>query len=125
MASKPASDLLNNPIDREVGETPTATVVPFDRAVELLSSKEGQMLELMTRTTPQIADACNVAYNLIARYDSDYIRGRIDMIMRLAVSQKGEGRKEIDDSLKAGAKAMLDKDKVKLQPTWIDALEDD
>ncbi len=125
MATRPASDLLENPRVTDVGDMPDATTMPFDRAVEMLSYESGIKLELMTRTSPQIADACNVAYNLILRYDSDYLRGQIDMIMRLAVSQKGEGRKEIVESLKAGAKAMIDKERTHLLPTFREVSEDD
>ena len=57
MATRPASDLLENPRVTDVGDMPDATTMPFDRAVEMLSYESGIKLELMTRTSPQIADA--------------------------------------------------------------------
>ena len=49
-----------------------------------------------------MVQAANVAYTMHSSFGSEFIRGKLDQIMRFAVSMGGEGRKEIVDSLRAG-----------------------
>lgn len=103
MTERVSADLLNNPDIPEVGEMPeNLGETPYDKAYNLLSALEGRKLEIMTRTNPRLVQAANVAYNMTSSFGSLYIRGKIDQIMRFAVSMGGEGRKEIVDSLRAG-----------------------
>lgn len=104
---KIAVDMLKNPQVRDVDEMPEiAGDSAFDKALEILKVLSGPELEIMTRTTPRLVDMVNVAYNLVSNFHSPYIAGRADQCMRLAVSMRGEGRREIVDSLKAGASAV-------------------
>lgn len=103
MTDRLSTDLLNNPEVPEVAEMPeNLGETPYDKAYNLLSALGGQKLEIMTRTNPRLVQAANVAYNMTSSFGSVYIRGKIDQIMRFAVSMGGEGRKEIVESLRAG-----------------------
>lgn len=103
MAERLSTDLLSDPAFPEVGDMPeNIGETPYHMAFGLLSSLRGEKLQIMTRANPGMAQAINVAYNMIASFGSQYIAGEIDTIMRLGVSMKGEGRKEIVDSLRAG-----------------------
>ena len=103
MTERMSTDLLNNPDMPEIGDMPeNLGETPYDKAYNLLSSVGGKNLEIMTRTNPRLVQAATVAYNITASFGSPYIRGKIDQLLRFAVSMKGEGRKEIVDSLRAG-----------------------
>ena len=98
-----ATDLLDAPLMPEAGEMPeTMGETPYDKAYDLLSALRGEKLEIMTRTNPRLVQAATVAYNMISSFGSQYVAGKIDQLLRFAVSMKGEGRKEIVDSLRAG-----------------------
>ena len=94
--------LLSNPEDEgDQGERTPDT--PFDTAVGLLSTTKGPHLELMCRATKSIAEAAAVSYSMIYRFQSNYIKGRMEQIERLSVSISGQGRGEIVQSLQAGS----------------------
>ena len=76
---------------------------PFHQAIDLLAVTRGEELELMTRATKSIADAAAIGYNMIFRFNSRYIKGRIEQLERLAVSIQGQGRDEVVRSLQAGS----------------------
>lgn len=76
---------------------------PFDQAFGALTTTGGPKLELLTRANKKLSVAIDHTYNRCFNYHSLYLRGRIDMLMRLAVSMGGKGRGEIVDSLKAGS----------------------
>lgn len=95
-------DLYSNPEEEDTGGE-RAPDTPFDTAVGLLSSTEGKRLELMCRATKSIAEAAEVSYNMIYRFRSQYIKGRMEQIERLSVSISGQGRGEIVQSLQAGS----------------------
>lgn len=99
---KPASDLIADPMISETAN-PFSSATPFDKAYDILSETQGDRLELMTRTDTRVVDACQLGYTLVARFGSPYVSGRVNQLMRLAISKEGEGRKEIVESLKAGA----------------------
>lgn len=108
MAKKIALEMLKNPRVSEIGEMPTAEGdTPYDKAMDMLSVLSGPQLEIMTRTTPRMVEASDVAYNIYCNFHSEYIVGRFDKIMRFAVSMGGKGRGEVVDSLKAGAQAYV------------------
>lgn len=83
------------------GSMPEAT--PFDKATDLLAETKGETLELMCRTTNEVAEATAIAYAMIYRFHSSYINGRIEQIQRLTVSNGGKGRAEVVQSLQAGS----------------------
>lgn len=107
MAKKIAIDLLKNPDYGEVNDMPsTVGDSPYDKALDMLSVLSGPQLEIMTRTNNRMVEACNVAFNICSNFHSEYIAGRVDQLMRFAVSLQGKGRTEVVDSLKAGAQAV-------------------
>lgn len=95
-------ELMNNPFftdDDPKGSQDT----PFDKAYASLTVTGGKRLEMMTRATPKLAQAIGMSYNLMWNYNSMYIKGRIDTLMRIHVSMGGKGRSEIVQSLQSGS----------------------
>lgn len=76
---------------------------PFNQAVDLLATTGEEELELMCRTTREVAEAAAIGYSMIFRFNSRYVGGRIAQIERLTVSNGGKGRDEIVRSLQAGS----------------------
>ena len=76
---------------------------PFRQAIDLLAVTGDEELELMCRATHQIAEAAAIGYNMIFRFNSRYIKGRIEQLERLSVSISGKGRAEVVQSLQAGS----------------------
>ena len=76
---------------------------PFDQAFGALTTTGGPKLELLTRANKKLSIAIDRTYNRCFNFHSMYLRGRIDTLMRLAVSMGGKGRAEIVDSLRAGS----------------------
>lgn len=95
-------ELLEEP---DVGFTggPMDSETPFNQTVDMLSKTEGKELELMCRTNRQIAEAATIGYNMAFCFHSKYVTGKIDQIMRLSVSNGGQGRAEMVQSLQAGS----------------------
>lgn len=77
----------------------------YDKALGILTETGDDPLELMTRTTPIISHACAISYTMTSTFRSSYVSGRINQIMRLAVSFGGKGRDEIVRSLGANSGA--------------------
>ena len=102
MTQKTGGDLLDNP-DEFPMDDPVGLQTPFDKATDLLSTTEGKTLEIMTRTTQEIAEAAAISYGLSTMFGLSYIKGRMEQIERLAISRGGQGRTDIVDSLKAGS----------------------
>lgn len=107
---KSATDLLENPIitnESTIFETPENSPVidgtPFDKSYNALTCTGGPTLELMTRTTKKVARALDIGYTLMYNYNSSYIRGRLDLLMRTRVSMGGKGRAEMVQALQAGS----------------------
>lgn len=100
---KPATDLLEEPLIPEEPEFESEPETPFDKSFNVLTATGGAYLELMTRTTPKLAQAINVGYNMIWNFDSKYLRGRMDTLMRIHVSLEGKGRSEMVQALQAGS----------------------
>ena len=97
-------DLLEDP---NIGFTETDGTTdidtPFREAIDLLAVTGGKELELFSRMTYQIASASTVGYNMMFRFNSGYVAGRIEQLQRLSVSIKGQGRDEVVRSLQAGS----------------------
>ena len=98
----PATDLLDAPIIEE-DDSRGGDGTPFDKAYSSLTVTGGKRLELMTRTTPKLAQAVSVGYTMIFNYRTSYLQGKLDTLMRLHVSMGGKGRSEMVQSLQAGA----------------------
>lgn len=77
----------------------------YDKALAILTETGDDPLELMTRTTPIISHACAISYTMTSTFRSSYVSGRINQVMRLAVSYGGRGREEIVKSLGANSGA--------------------
>lgn len=133
MSERLSTDLLTDPSYPEVGDMPeNLGETPYHMAFGLLSSLRGEKLQIMTRANPRMAQAINVAYNMIASFGSCYISGMVDTIMRLGVSMGGEGRKEIVDSLRAGGdmpdayyEATMGSGRSNTPKTFTDAVDDE
>ena len=98
----PASELLDSNLVFE-DDTPSGGDTPFDRTYDALIITGGKKLELLTRTTPKLAQAVSVGYTMIYNFKSAYLQGKIDTLMRLHVSMGGKGRAEMVQSLQAGS----------------------
>lgn len=94
-----ASELKNNPRMHAGLEAPEA---PVKTVVDKLSVTEGKGLQLTTRTNPAIARAMHTAYLYGELFGIQVIKGEADLLMRLAISQGGQGRRDLIDSLEAG-----------------------
>lgn len=97
----PASELMESNL--VFPDEPSGGDTPFDRTHDALMTTGGKKLELLTRTTPKLAQAVAVGYTMIANFKSAYLQGKIDTLMRLHVSMGGKGRAEMVQSLQAGA----------------------
>ena len=101
---KSATDLLDNPlVDETPFEEEPEQTTPFDKTHRSLTATGGKMLELMTRTTPQLAAAISTSSNYLFNFKSRYIQDRSDRLMRLHVSVNGQGRSEMVQALQSGA----------------------
>ncbi len=100
---KTAEDLLAHPMYTNDVLQDKSDKTPFDKTYDVLTSTGGPKLEMMTRTTRKLARAVDVGFNLMFNYNSHYIRGRLDTLMRLHVSMGGKGRAEMVQSLQAGS----------------------
>lgn len=96
---KQISDLLNAP---ETEFEIQATDPPVSKGMGFLATQSGERLEMMTRTNRAIISGISAGNAYVARYHSQYIRGKIERIMRLAISSGGEGRKEMIAMVSAG-----------------------
>lgn len=100
---KNAEDLLENPMFTGEEDFGGKDMTPFDMAHKTLTTTSGPVLEMMTRSTPKLAEAIGIGQNLMYNFGSDYIRGKVDTLMRVHVSMNGQGRAEIVSSLSSGA----------------------
>jgi hypothetical protein len=103
---KTGEDLLREPnvgFSPIGGSSPGDMETPFTQAIDLLAVTGDKELELMHRSTRQIADAAAISYNMIYRFGTRYMRGYIEQIERFSVSMGGRGREEVVQSLQAGS----------------------
>lgn len=107
---KTGSDLLEEAIsmdsfddvDESVNNVRTQET-PFNQAFSALTQTGGNILQMMARMTPELAIALERSYLRYCKYQSDYISGRSNLLLRISVSNGGEGRKEMIEAVKAGA----------------------
>lgn len=106
MATISGKDLLDNPqdddIDNTVNEMPSASDTPFDKGFGLLSETEGVRLEIMTRTTLEMAKAGTIALAHKERFPNKrFIVNLYEQAMRHAISIQGRGRQEVATTVQA------------------------
>lgn len=75
---------------------------PVTKGMGYLAAEQGNRLEMMTRTNRAIISGISAGSAYVYRYESPYIQGKVDRLMRLAVSSGGEGRKEMIAMVQAG-----------------------
>lgn len=98
--SKSASDLENNPrIQLNEQQLPE---LPIKSIAAALTKTEGAELDISTRTTPAMADAIAFGYPFVQLFGDEYVQNLITKIECLAISQNGQGRRDLIDCLQAG-----------------------
>lgn len=101
MSRKSAADLANSPV--YLGKSQPDP--PVNKAISHLTVTEGQALEEMARVFGQeMVNALSIGYIYSEMYGSDYVRGRIDQLLRLSVAKGGQGRRDLIDIVDAGGK---------------------
>lgn len=76
--------------------------LPVNGIADKLTQEQGTKLEINTRANPKLVNAVAFGYVYTTRFHSSYVQGRLDELMRLAVSMDGKGRNELIDCLRAG-----------------------
>lgn len=79
-----------------------APELPVKAVSEKLSAETGNKLQLNTRANPKLVSAVAFGHVYVHRFHSSYVAGRLDEVMRLAVSMGGLGRQEQIDLVRAG-----------------------
>lgn len=99
MATKrKATDMLEDPFHFD----PSTPDPPVSKGMGYLTKTDGLALEILTRTNGEIVKAIAAGYAFAVRYNSPYIRNKIEQIERLAISSGGKGRQEVIDVVHAG-----------------------
>lgn len=99
MATKrKATDMLTDPFSFD----PHQPDPPVSKGMGYLTKTDGLALEILTRTNRDIVNAIAAGYAFAVRYNSPYIRNKIEQIERLAISSGGKGRQELIDVVHAG-----------------------
>lgn len=93
-----ATDMLEDPFHFD----PSAPDPPVSKGMGYLTKTDGVALEILTRTNREIIQAISAGYAYAVRYNSPYIRSKIEQIERLAISSGGKGRQELIDVVHAG-----------------------
>lgn len=76
---------------------------PVSKAMGHLTVTEGPLLEEMARVRgPDMANALSIGYIYAKMYDSKYVGGRMDQILRVSIGSDGQGRRDIIDAVEAG-----------------------
>lgn len=97
---KPASDLGVKPqINLNAGQLPE---LPIKSIATALTKTEGAELDISTRTTPAIAEAIAFGYPFTKLFGNSYVQDLETKIECLAISQEGQGRRDLIDCLQAG-----------------------
>lgn len=78
--------------------------LPINSVVREMVNQSGPSLELTTRCTQQLAFAAAMGhlYGADISFGSDWVKSRIDQLLRLAVSIDGHGRQDLIAALAAG-----------------------
>lgn len=78
--------------------------LPINSVVRELVNQSGPSLEMTTNCTQQLAYAAAMGhlYGSDISFGSDWVKSRIDQLLRLAVSINGRGRQDLISALAAG-----------------------
>lgn len=99
MKKKQAVELIDDPQgDFEIDSSDP----PVTKGMGFLASTSGPRLEMMTRTNRAIVSGISAGAAYMQRYNSRYIRARVERIERLAISTGGQGRAEMIQMVGAG-----------------------
>lgn len=101
MAEKKVTSLINGSgtVVLPNGNMPD---LPVNGIADKLTQEQGSKLEINTRANPKLVNAVAFGYVYTTRFHSTYAQGRLDELMRLAVSMDGKGRNELIECLRAG-----------------------
>jgi len=75
--------------------------LPIKSATKILTQTEGRGLKQNTNASRGLIEAVMFAYPYVARWGNKYVGNMVDDLMCLAISQDGQGRKDIIESLRA------------------------
>lgn len=95
---KPATDMLADPFRFN----PSGPDPPVAKGMGYLTKTDGVSLEILTRTNREIVFAIAAGSAFALRYNSGYIKNKVEQVERLAISSGGLGRQEIIQVVQAG-----------------------
>lgn len=75
--------------------------LPIKSATKIITQTEGRGLKQNTNASRGLIEACMFGYPYIERWGNKYVGNMLDDLMCLAISQNGQGRKDIIESLRA------------------------
>lgn len=102
-SKRSGAELLDEDYEEEEMIESDPMQTPFNQTVDFLSVTDGPKLELFCRSTRPLVEAAEICYSMVYKFDSNYIKGRMNQIMRFSVSANGKGREEMVQSLQAGS----------------------
>lgn len=75
--------------------------LPIKSATKIITQTEGRGLKQNTNASRGVIEAAMFAYPYIERWGNKYVGDMLDDLMCLAISQDGQGRKDIIEALRA------------------------
>lgn len=98
---KSVSDLMEEEyVEPQVPSVPDA---PVNTVVRAQTPTRGHALEIGTRITNRhVSDAMLISYTMVEGYKSEYVAGKKDLLLRMAIAKNGLGRTELIETLRAG-----------------------
>lgn len=98
---KNVSDLMDE--DYEEPQAAPMPDAPVNTVVKAQTPTRGHALEIGSRiTNKHVSDALLISYTMVEGYRSDYVAGKKDMLLRMAIAKDGLGRTELIETLRAG-----------------------
>lgn len=76
---------------------------PFEQVYEAFLSTHGEILEMMSRTTPSLAVALYRNNTRRSKYGTQFDKEEKDLLLRISISTGGLGRKEMVEALQSGS----------------------
>ncbi len=77
---------------------------PVTTVINHLVTTEGEKLNILTRTNPNLAVAATVGMIYSQKFGSVFIGNQVRLIEQLAISMDGKGRDDLTAALQAGGK---------------------
>lgn len=100
---KKPSDLEKTPLS--LGGRKEENPAPINTVVGKLTLTEGPQLEIMARiSNTHMITALQLGYIMEVGYNSKFVGGMKDQLLRLSVAKDGLGRRDIIDALEKGSK---------------------